>query len=195
MSGGHAKVDNTASDAAAGAVQDQKQLFDSLFAPVRNNIVSQLQNPNALTDAANQAKTFTDQSFDPQQVQRRLAGLGITPTAAQQAEIARQAQLSKSLGEVNAMNNAVGNTYDTITNGLQTMSNMGASQAHAALAGLGAATDAQTQLNLQNQQAAAGGGLGSALGGAASGAAAGSVAGPWGALAGGVIGGALGAFS
>jgi len=99
---------DAAEDDQATMARSEWYDYANRFVPIENQLMNYATNPDQITTAENNATSATDQAFATQAgtQQREMAGLGIQPTSAQSTEINRNDDLSKSLGEVGAANEA-----------------------------------------------------------------------------------------
>lgn len=97
-----------AQQAFANLTRQQWDDYLTNYVPVENRMIEYAMDESNPNEAAYIAGRGVEQAFDTQRAgaQRRLAGMGLTLTAEEQAASDKQSRLSESLATVGAMNNA-----------------------------------------------------------------------------------------
>jgi hypothetical protein len=82
--------------------------YQQNIAPAQQQLFNQALSPQTYTQNVGQAKQDVDSQFAglPNAFKRQLAGMGVTPTAAQTQGFEKQANVQKGLAEAGAMNQA-----------------------------------------------------------------------------------------
>jgi hypothetical protein len=98
----------TASDTFAALTRDQWRTYVNTFVPIENQLIDYATNPQNVSEAVAEAGQDVADSYAAQEgaTARRLAGLGVSLNADEQAAQKRSFSLSKSLADVGARNMA-----------------------------------------------------------------------------------------
>jgi hypothetical protein len=104
----------SASQALADFTQEQWQHYVSQFVPIENSLIEWAVDPNKVTQNRDRAMTGFNQQFDiaQQGLERRQRSYGITLNADEQRASDRNADLQRSLGEVQVANTSRDLTID-----------------------------------------------------------------------------------
>ena len=118
MSGGSAPIeDPTVSNELAQILGQKWQNYQSLFAPIENQQIAWATDPNTIKNAATQAgaQAVKGSAAAATGLQKAIETGGVKLTPDQQQAVQRRLGLEAGLSQVNAMNTAATNTYDSVT--------------------------------------------------------------------------------
>jgi hypothetical protein len=95
-----------ASQSYSAMTRSQWAQYVSTFVPIENQLIQYATDPTVANKAMANASMDVNRAFDAQEgaTQRRLRGMGVTPTAEEQTDIKRQTGLARSLADVQGQN-------------------------------------------------------------------------------------------
>lgn len=108
LGGGGGSGSTYASDTFAQLTRDQWANYVQNYVPYEDKLISYATDPGVVSTAMSTASTDVNNAFNNVQAssQRRLAGMGLTLNADEQAASTRQLGLARSLADVQGQNSA-----------------------------------------------------------------------------------------
>jgi len=157
MGGGPPAPDTYAQDKSAAVSREMYDYYKTNFAPLEDQVISEMNNPNLIPNAVNAARGITTRAVDASNNASDvgLSRYGVNRNKGRDTSIRRGRNLNKGLSLVTASNEARRATDDYKTKVLEGVGSLGRQTAGDAVQGFGLAANLESRRNNTNRQIAA----------------------------------------